>query len=251
MPMVLFLGGPPFTSQLWEPAALRLHDAHSVDTSVIELFDPLPSTPTVAGLADHLAARLPDHAGPTILCAHGAALPVAWRLAAEERVDGLVLSNGPIQALDPVLALLAAMARAPRVLAETVLRPGAFQAWLASSVGLRRAVVNPYVMDRDTVVALSDPLLRPQDTRLAVARYLADLNRSVPVPQRLKVPTLLCWGDGDPLYSAASADQALSALDNGRHVRVPGGQHLHPVERPWFIADEMAAWIAETWPEAR
>ena len=242
MVRLMLVAGPPASAAMWEDVSRRLESEHGCSTETVELFSPTPPAPTVAGLARDLAERV-RASSPCVLVAHGTAVPVAWRAASEAQAAGLVLSNGPVRALDPILKALSQAARSPRLLAETVLRPAVLQRWLASSAGLRRTVVNPYVMDRDTVVRLSDPILATTEQRRAVAEFLRDLVRQADVPPPYEGPTLLCWGDADPLYPAEAAEDALVSLPNGEHVSVPGGQHFHPVERPWYIADEVAAWL--------
>jgi len=243
MVRLMFVAGPPASAAMWADLSRRIESEHGIPAEAVELFSPAPEDPTVAGLARGLAERL-NNSPPCVLVAHGTAVPVAWRAASHARPAGLVLSNGPVRALDPILKALSQAARSPRLLAETVLRPVVLQRWLASSAGLRRTVVNPYVMDRDTVVRLSDPILATPEQRRAVAVFLRDLAKQDDVPPRYDGPTLLCWGDGDPLYPAAVAEEALGELPRGQHVRVPGGQHFHPVERPWYMADEVADWLA-------
>lgn len=229
---VLLVAGPPVSARLWKGVADRLRQ-HGLEPTAIELFDPPPPIPTVQALSARLAARF-DPASETIVVAHGTAVPVAWRAAVRARPAGLVLSNGPVHRLDP---LTAALARAPRPVVRFLLRPGVLERWLASSAGARRLVVNPYVMDRDTVVALVRPLVRTALHRRAVAAFLADLARVVGQPPPYGGPTLLVWGDADPLYPPYLPDEARRWLSCMRHLSIAGGQHFFPEERPWALAD--------------
>lgn len=238
---LLLLSGPPFSGQLWR--GVRDRWAGRMRAEVFELLDPVPEDPSVDGLATRVAAALSAARGPVGLVAHGTAVPVAIRAAVRARPAALVLSDGPVTRLDPVLALVAASCRLPRLSAATLLRPAFFERWLSSSLGLRRAVVNPYVMDRDTVVALVDPLVRAPRTRLALARFLASLPDAVRSTPRYEGPTLLCWGEMDRLYPAYMADEARAILPGAVHDAIPGGQHMHPEERPWELADRVLAWL--------
>lgn len=240
-PKILLLAGPPASAALWEDVQKRL--SATLDVEAVELFDPAPADPTVRGLADALVARARALGRPVVLVAHGSAVPVALQAAAALRPAGLVLSDGPVTALDPALGALAALAASPQLLASTVLQPALLRTWLASSAGLRRAVVNPYVADRDTVVALLAPLTRSRAHRLAVARFLRSLPEAVAQPAPFEGPTLLYWGESDPLYPQKVADEALRWLPGAEVVSVPGGQHLHPLERPWAMADAVSEWL--------
>jgi pimeloyl-ACP methyl ester carboxylesterase len=202
----------------------------------------VPADPSVAGLAKDLGRAVDAIEGPVVLVAHGTAIPVAWQLASSMSLAGLVLTNGPITSLDPFLKTFCRLARSPRLLASTLLQPGVLQRWLASSAGLRRTVVNPYVMDQDMVVAVSAPYLQSPASRLAVAHFLKDLPQAVADPSPLEVPTLLLWGDEDRLYPPSTIDSARHLLSQISHERISGGQHHHPAERPWEIADRLAKW---------
>ena len=219
--------------------------AGSLDVEALELFDPAPEDPTVHGLAAAVIAAARKFNQPIALVAHGTAVPVAWRAAQALQPAALVLSDGPVSRLDGVLGGLCQLARSPWLFSKTVLQPDFLTRWLASSAGLRRAVVNPYVADRDTVVALLAPLLRSPEHRLAVARFLRSLPQAVVSPTPYEGRTLLCWGDADPLYGPEIADEARRWLPQADVVAVPGGQHLHPLERPWAMADLVVQWLTE------
>ncbi|MCK6503329.1 hypothetical protein L6R53_08020 [Myxococcota bacterium] len=234
----LLLAGPPTSARMWDEVARRLGRHGPVE--VRDLLDPVPSDPSVEGLAADLVAHLRAAAQPVTLVAHGLALPVALRAAVAVAGTRLVLCNGPVLHLDPVTALGARAGAVPGLLDTLLLRPGLALPWLASSAGLRRAVRNPYVMDRDTVVAICGPTLATARHRRALRAYLQSLPaalRSTPVHDG---PALLVWGDEDRLYPPACVDEARRVLPRLRHHRVAGGRWLHPVERPWELADVVA-----------
>jgi pimeloyl-ACP methyl ester carboxylesterase len=228
---------------MWDDVVRRLA-THGLRARAVELWDPVPAEPTVSGLAERLAGEIRSMDDEVVLVAHGTAVPVARAAAAREPVAGMVLTNGPLTALDPATRTLASLARSPRALASTLLQPAAWNRWLASSAGMRRTVVNPYVMDRDTVVALTAPYTRTAEHRSAAARFLRDL-RELPTTGAPQSPrNLVVWGDEDPLYPAALTDEARTLIPGVEVAEVPGGQHFHPVERPWYIADVVAEWWA-------
>jgi pimeloyl-ACP methyl ester carboxylesterase len=235
---VLFLSGPPFGAALFDEIQRRL--GYGQAESVVD-----PAFPD-RGWQEYgaaLAARLAR--SPTVVVAHGLAVPAAIAAARSVPPVALVLMNGPLTRIDPVTAFWTRMASAPggaAVMRAALLRPRPWLFWLASSAGLRRAVVNPYVMDRDTVATLCAPLVAAPPGRASVARWLASLS-ALPDPRGVECPTLLLWGDADPLYPASEASFLEASSDGVTRVSVPGGQHVHPIERPWDAADRLAAWL--------
>ncbi len=243
MATILLVAGPPFGPPLWDQVARRLrHHGHRVHTHALVGPEAGPGLDgRVAGLSAAAAAL-----DAPVLVAHGLAVPVALRLGPAAGLAGLVLSNGPVDAVDPVVRGLARLCRSPGLAARSWLHPVLFQRWLWSSAGLRRAVVNPYVMGRDTVVAVTGAALVSAAARADMARFMVDLVEYGPWPGTAPAAAgrrLLVWGDDDRLYPAAVADRARVKLEDADFVRVPGGRHLHPVERPWELADAVHGWL--------
>lgn len=239
----LLLAGPPTSARMWDEVARRLGRHGPVQA--LALLDPPPPDASVAGLAADLGERLRAVGGPATLVAHGLAVPVAMRAAAAVPGTRLVLCNGPIHHLDPLTALCSGASALPGLL-DTLARPGLALPWLASSAGLRRTVRNPYVMDHDTVVAVCGPTFATARHRRALRAFLRSLPpalRSTPVHDG---PALLVWGDEDRLYPPACVDEARLVLPRLLHHRVAGGRWLHPVERPWELADVVAGWTGGT-----
>jgi hypothetical protein len=240
LPHVLLVTGPPFGASFFRAVRARLGDAEAV-----ELCDAAAPHDGWHERGAALARRLAER--PTVLVAHGLAVPAAVHAALLVQPQALVLVNGPITRVDPVTRGLArAAALSPGVAATTWLRPAPFLRWLRSSLGLRRAVVNPYVMDRDTVVALCGPPLRSTASRRAVASYLRSLAGDLPDPRSLSCPVVLAWGDDDPLYPMSEADFLVSSNARASCRTVPGGRFGHPEERAWALADMVAAVCRQT-----
>jgi pimeloyl-ACP methyl ester carboxylesterase len=214
---------------------------HGLSARAIELFDPAPEDASVESLAEALVAETsPDD----VLVCHGTAVPVVLAAAAHRPPRALVVTNGALGALDPFTRGICSAARLPGF-ARTTLRPEIWNRWLSSSAGLRRTVVNPYVMDRDTVVALTRPYLATLQHRQAVGRFFSHLPEAISEPPSVACSTLLLWGDEDPLYPAHIADTARQWIPQATVRMIPGGQHHHPAERPWAMADELASWFAD------
>lgn len=238
----LLIAGPPTSWRMWDEVARRLGRHGPVQA--LALLDPVPTDPRVDALAADVGARLRAAAGPVTLVAHGLAVPVALRAAAEVAGTRLVLCNGPIHHLDPVTSLWSRASAVPGLLDHLLLRPGLTLPWLASSAGLRRLVRNPYVMDRDTVVAVCGPAFATPRHRRAIRTFLQSLPQALRSTPASEGPALLVWGDEDPLYPPACVDDARLVLPRLQHHRVAGGRWLHPVERPWELADVVAEWTA-------
>ncbi len=196
--------------------------------------------------AEALVGRLGSE--PVVVVAHGLAAPVAIAAALKSPPAALVLSNGPITRLDSFTAIAARMAGSPgsrALLEHALLRPPFWLRWLASSAGLRRAVVNPYVMDRDTVALLCQPSVATPADRQATVAYLRSLAEGLPDVRAVACPVLLAWGSGDPLYPASEADYAEAGCPRARHLSIPGGRFVHPEERPWAMADAIEGWLVD------
>lgn len=232
-PPLLLLAGPPTTGALWREVVNRLGDGDPRG-----VVDPAHPTWEAAGAA--LAAE-PGFARRVVV-AHGLAVPVAVSAALQVPPRLLILSNGPLRRLDPVSSALSALAASPAggLLEQIVFRPRVLVRLLASSAALRRSVVNPYVMDRDTVAMLCGPLVADPAARGALRIFLKSLGTGLPDVGLLTCPVFLVWGDADALNPASEADWLDARLGGGRRVDVPGGRLFHPEERPWAIADAIA-----------
>lgn len=238
LPAIWFVGGPPVGSGVFEEVQKRLGRGEA-----IPLLDDAAPTDGWRARADALAARARAVAGPVVLVAHGLAVPAA--LAAAPAFAGVFLLNGPVSRLDPVTGALAGLAaRAPGLVAGSLLHPDLLPRWLASSAGLRRVVTNPYVMDRDTVAALAVSTVGTPGLRRAAASYLGSLAAGLPEVGPVGVPLGVLWGDEDRLYPASEADFLSTRAGLGPYTRIPGGRFLAVVERPWEVADRVGEFLS-------
>ncbi len=245
MATFLLAAGPPLGAVAWDQVARRLqsqgHDVLRHDLCTAE--------PDRARVGDHVQA-LAEHIdrldAPPFVVGQGLAVPVVMGILDNRKIPGLALINGPIDTLDPFTAALSRALVKPALAAQTLLQPALFRRFLWSSLGYRRLVVNPYVMGRDTVVMVTGAAFSTAKRRQALAVFLHDLPEHLarPVAQTsAPTPTLLLWGDDDRLYPAHVADRARASFEKAEHVRIPGGRHLHIIERPWETADALDAWV--------
>ena len=134
------------------------------------------------------------------------------------------------------------LSRAPGPLSSALFSEHIGLNFLASSAGLRRAVVNPYVMDHDTTVAVCGPILSNPERRNKMKNFFKTSKTTGLDLHSPTVKTLLCWGDSDPITSGSYSLFIKNKPDNLDISPVPGGRFLHPIERPWELADRVSAW---------
>jgi len=236
-PTVVLLAAPPLGVAAWDEVTRRLHH-HGLPTTTPDLFDAAHAAVLMSDGLSGLVDALAETVHGTCLVSHGLANTLALHLAARVPLQKLVLCNGPIQQLDMATTTLA---RLPFPVAKTLARPALANAFLASSLALRRLVVNPYVMDREMVDRVTASWTADRTRRHAFAQWLRALPDFIAAAPAPPEDTLLVWGDEDILYPAHVADSATGIHAGVVHHRVPGARHLHPIERPWELADAVAA----------
>lgn len=174
---------------------------------------------------------------------------IAWNLAANHpgRLEDLVVINGPHPDLwrevilkRPTQALRSAYAaffQLPRV-PELVLGASGFRGLRAMLRGsAHKGTFPPQVLDQ-YVEAWSHP-----GSLTAMLNYYRALRkRGLPSePGRIRVPTLILWGDKDVALETQVAEAALKACDDGRLEIIPDATHWVHLEEP----DRVNASIAE------
>ncbi|MBM76610.1 MAG: hypothetical protein CMK59_14485 [Proteobacteria bacterium] len=239
----MFASGPPFDSIFWEQVRERLEKYHSA-TSTLDLFpeaskandsSPQNWTSILENLDQQFEIETQEH--PQILVVHGYAIPaiLSWLVNFNRTEDfsALVLCNGPILKSDQALKLFD---NTPMLIKRALYSSTFLKLFLSSSLGLRRLVINPYVMNHDIVVRVCESALNSKEKRRQQEMYLTMLNQQIPCSVPKSIPVHLCWGDQDLLYPTSG----LLPLDTQKNIirhDISGGQHLHPVERPWALAD--------------
>lgn len=128
-------------------------------------------------------------------------------------------------------------------------RGDALARWLAAK-GLRA----PHLAEMWRAYA---SLTEPESRRCFVRtlRAVVDLGgQTVSARDRLylaaAMPTLIVWGDADPIIPVAHAYAAHAAMPQSRLVIFEGCGHFPHVEQPLRFADTLAAFIDETAPAA-
>jgi len=224
---VILVSGPPFDAPLWTHVVSRLND-HGVQAKTWPLFR--GDSGNFSEECRKLAECIESLSGHTILVSHGLANPLAMTVSHRVDLAGLVLSNGPLTGPDRFTRAVSLLLRAPGAIGLP---------FLTSSLGLRRMVVNPYVMDRDTTVAVCGPVLTEPGRRARMQKFLQTVEWN---PPKKALPTLLCQGDSD-ILSCYKKTAFIESIGEYLTVDpVPGGRPLHPLERPWELADRLFAW---------
>ncbi len=242
MTQIWLLAGPPFGAELFRAALPRLR-ASRADVGVVAL-SVVEAGAGWQASAERLAAQVSEG---DVVVAHGLAVPVAIAMDGLARALGaplgaIALVNGPLERLDPVASAVVRLAHWPGA-AHTLFRAAPWLAWLRSSAGLRRAVNNPYAMDRDTVAALCGPLVADAARRAALVAWLRSLRAPWPSAATITSPLTLLWGDNDDLHPLGEAD-AIGAKRPPGVLRVaPGGRFVWPEELPWAFADAVASLV--------
>jgi len=225
--LINLLAGPPFGPRLYDGVCQRLEQC-GLNSCTIDPFSECDNT-------DEMIRWMEQRIKPgDALVAHGTAVPLAVAVTQNKQIETLFLSNGPIKKPDPILNLYG---KTPVSLRKALLNPFCSIPALKSSAGLRRLVVNPYVMDRDTIVRVCEPLIKSKNHRRRYAEYIGKIDRMTPLAQPGANKICLIWGDSDLLYPTHHASSVLSGWKNTIAVEIEGAKHLHPIESPWAMAD--------------
>jgi len=224
---ILFIAGPPGSAIMWENVQRRLWPRRTVAVE-------FPIRPKVT--FDDIVATLGDiakHLQSPILVSHGSAIPFALS-AKSDCISVQVVTNGPVLNTGSSSKL----STFSRSIIGVSTRIGLGSMLFRSSLGLRRAVKNPYVMDSDVVDTMVAPYFSTRQGRkglLATLRLTPDC-RDLSV----SVPIHIIWGDSDRFHPLAMVDEWAGGLKNVTIEHVPGGRWFYPVECPWELADRLS-----------
>lgn len=222
----------------WVPPLAPVHKCYLIDLPGFGRSAP-GADPSPSGLADALLRFLDTEAiERPVLIGHslggGIALLAALTLAERgegDRLAGLVLVSAAVypQRIPPYITL----ARTPGIGEIFLIAPPPL--W-AVKRGLRGIVGDPTTVDDDQVRIQREPYLSRERRRalLAAARAIdprAGERTSSRLPG-LSVPSLLIWGEEDPVVPLNLGIRLARELPLARLVRLPGVGHLPPEESP-------------------
>jgi hypothetical protein len=241
----LLVTGPPFDTALWDAVGKRICERGHQAIAMAMFTD---GDGSLHIESKRIARHIEEAEHPVVLIAHGAAIPAAIEACHQQAPAGLVLSNGPIDSVDHFTHGLIRWANLPRTFTEKLMSPARTMSLLASSIGLRRLVVNPYVMDHDTTVTVCGPIFESKERLARMRNYLQALSkRSCPTLPN-NISNLICRGDADTLSSCDSITLIKTLAKGSESSPVPGGRYLHPIERPWELADRSIEWAEKQLP---
>jgi hypothetical protein len=240
---VVAVAGPPTSGLIFRQLRQPLARA-GYGLRILEPFHPPPPSGHLDALADRLAPAID---ASSIVLGHGLGNPLAIALAARRRPAALCLLNGAVERLDPVSRAVVRWAAIVPWVTRAASHPRIAIGALASSAGLRRAVVNPYAMDRDTVAMLSMPLLTTRAHRRATTEYLGSLSTNLHPTPLGGVPVVLIWGTSDLLYPIPRDPSRWFPGSEVTAVSQPGGRFLAIEERPWEVSDLLVGWAEARW----
>jgi len=234
---ILLVAGLPFEESFWNAVQQRLTtQGYSSHTWVL-----CKNHGAINQQLDDLRQFINEHSIDTIV-AHGLSLPLAIETFKVSACKHLILSNGFLTTKVGLSQwILPRLLNIPCTLKRQLLRPSILLPVLASSAAFRRLVINPYVMDRESIDSLSKDLLSNVNYRKHVSTYLKELD-SWSLPKNLDGDIHAIWGDHDLLFPVEQLE-FLSAIENielHTHL-IEGGAHFHPIERPWSLADKIVS----------
>ena len=239
----ILVTGPPFDAPLWAKVAARIESRNHVATMVPMLQS---GDGSLESEANRLAHTVLGADTPVVLVAHGTAIPAALNASQKIPPSAMVMSNGPLHGLDLFTSGFVRWATLPKLLTENPFSTQALAKLMPSSIGFRRLVVNPYVMDHDTTVTVCGPVFESPEWRNRMRNYLRSLSKDQWQAPNLDRPTLLAWGDSDPLSRRNVSIFKEHHSSNIEYQAIPGGRYLHPIERPWELADRCVEWAQKT-----
>jgi pimeloyl-ACP methyl ester carboxylesterase len=202
---------------------------------------PWPFDYSVGGESRALESFLDERGiGRAVLVGNSLGGSAAMLLAAErpDRVEALVLvaPATPEGRIPWTIAVLRTPLAGELVMALAA-RP--FIAW-----GLRHRLYAR--ASRVTARAIDDawlPLTVPGTRRAALAAMRSDPRPYRGIEARVRVPTLVVWGERDRLLPAAESERIASRISGARLALIPDAGHLPQRERPEAFAAAVSAFL--------
>jgi len=248
-PVLMLVHGSSASLQTWEPWVERLSDDYriiSYDQPGHGLTGPTPDgnydTPVFVETLDGVANAL----GLTNFAVAGSSMGgwVSWNyaLAHGDRLNGLALigASGVPDAQPRSLPIGFRIARMPVI--SRLMQKITPRSMIESSV--QQSVSNQDIVDDVMVDRYYDLLLYPGNRAATLARGSAE--RTVASPETMTaitVPTLLIWGEEDPLVPLSSGQWFDEHIPDSVLIAYPDIGHIPMEEAPDRSAADMRAWL--------
>jgi pimeloyl-ACP methyl ester carboxylesterase len=248
---VLLLHGIPTTGYLWHDVVRDLEATYRcVVPDLVGLGDSeSPADPTAYGLGQQAQTMLAllDHLGvaSATVVGHdiGGTIAVEMAALAPDRVEALALLT-PLLHSDmwPVRSALPFTLPVAGEVSLTALQrvPG------LGELTFRRA------LDGAMPTAEAQQYLAPIRTAtggaglLRVFRAIDPAGAQAALPTLGDIPTLLMWGENDPVHPLSYGKLCADEIPGVRWVPVSGGGHLLPTRMPQRVAEELCGLLDET-----
>ena len=236
MTTLLCIPSPPFGASFWTEVCKRL-ESQDQPTKIVT---PFLSAYTLDQAIQYVDNELSSIQDSVVIVTHGASLNIGLALSSHPKVCGVVLTNGSVSGPSPLLRVVSSV---PTSLWMGILQPSIATTLFSSSVGMRRWVVNPYVMNRDMVVRVCQDFLQDKAYRNNCLKWLANKEVPLSLPAQTKIPFLSIWGTHDFFHPISERQHLDQLLSEHTAIDVPGGRYLHALERPWETADSIVGWM--------
>ncbi|GAA1968886.1 alpha/beta fold hydrolase [Microbacterium deminutum] len=231
-------GGPA-----WRVVAVDQLDMGFSERTAVER----PLAQRVADLGAFTDALALDDTVVTLGHDWGGVVSLGWAVDHPSTTAGVILLNTAVHqpAGIPIPAPLR-IARTRGLLAASTVRSTAF---LSATLELASPALEPAVKD-----AYRAPY-RSAARRRGIGAFVADipvdsahesfaeLERIATAVQSLRVPALMLWGPGDPIFSDRYLDDLVDRLPEADVHRFEGAGHLITEDRPY--ADAVLAWLSD------
>lgn len=242
---VVLVHGFAGSAEAWAAAAADLaadHAVYAIDLLGFgESAKPARADHSLAGHGRRVAAfcaalgltgvTLAGHSMGGVVAAQAALADAEGRLARLALLDAnFYRRNGPPIPLFPPL---------PRLLAARFYAPA------ARAASLRRCFADPSLVTPELLERYLAPTRAP-GARAALAAFLATPGPATyaELPARLRLPTLILWGERDALWPLADAQRLCREVPGSALEVIPGAGHMLQEERPAAVAASLRAFIA-------
>jgi pimeloyl-ACP methyl ester carboxylesterase len=248
-PVIVLLHGSNADLHTWDPWVERLKNNYRIvryDQRGHGLTGPAPDgqyeTDAFAADVDAMAGALKLDRFVLAGNSMGGGIAARYAMLHPERLEGLVLidAGGASVKREGGGNLAFTIARIPvlnRVLAQVM--PRSLIDKSMHQTVLNQAVVTPQAVDRYWELARY-----PGNRAATMARFAQGYSTFTPAQIRaIQTPTLVMWGEGDPLIPFAAAKWYLANLPDAKLVSYPGIGHIPMEEAPDRSAADLTAFV--------